>query len=162
MTFRRLPLTCALIVAAAIAGAACSSVTESTRPSVHPLASEKVRPQTQDPEVYLVARDQAALRSAWHRFNFHMAVPTRVNFERYGVLLVGTGESSVCPVQPTALRASRRPPTIIVTVKSTTKGNCTADFTPRSFAIQVPRAIAADSHLRVRIPDASGDSIPLR
>ena len=162
VTHRRLPLMCALVVAASVAGMACSSVAESTHSSVHPLASEKVLPQTPDPEVYLVALDQAALGTAWNRFTFHVAVPSGVDFKRYGVLVIGTGEGSNCPIHPTAVRSSRRPPTVIVTVKTTTQGPCHKDFTPRSFAIQVPRAIAADPRLRVRIPDASRDSIPLR
>ncbi len=126
------------------------------------LVSEKVRPQTRDPEVYLVGLDQATLRAAWDRFHFHAAVPVDVDFRRHGVLVLGTGEGHNCPVHPTALQVSHHPPTVIVTVKTTTKGLCYKDFTPRSFAVLIPRQVAADPHLRVRIPDASRDSVRLR
>lgn len=54
-----------MILVTVLAGTGCDSATDSAQRSVDVLASEKVRPQTQDPEVYLVALDQATLRAAW-------------------------------------------------------------------------------------------------
>jgi len=101
------------------------------------------------------------LRAAWDRYHFHASVPTDVDLRQYGVLVVGTGEGHGCPKHPTALQVFRHPPMVIVTMKTNTKGPCAKDFTPRSFAVLIPHGVAADPHLRVRIPGASRDSVRL-
>lgn len=131
----------------------------------HVIASEKTLPAdfaSAAPEDVLVrlAADQDALRALWSYFGLRAELPSPA-WEREVVLLLGTGESGNCPLDVKEIAFDGAAGRLRVYLEPRTgQGDaCTMDFTPRTFALALPRSLTDSGWREVQVLGVPGEPV---
>jgi len=113
------------------------------------LASQKRTPAGVTGQLGRLASTRNAYHEMWEHFRLRGERP-RVNWQRKKVLLVTTGESSICPLRFEKLGVHHENKTF--RVKAPSSGDvCTDDWTPRTFVIAVARGSIPEGKLNARV-----------
>jgi len=121
------------------------------------LRSQRTFPMTHLGEVMVLADNNTELQNHWSAFGLSGPRP-EIDWQRSIVLLVGTGEAGTCPLSFEGLSLNRE--THLLTVHVRIRGSkfrrrliCTADWSPRTFVISMPRRSLPTGALSGRIKE---------
>lgn len=129
------------------------------------IASEKTLPRdfyeaAPDNVLVRVAADADTLEELWSAFGFKARMPEPA-WDRDVVLFLGTGESGSCPLEVKDAAFDQAAGRLVVRVEQRMEGTevCTMDFTPRAFALALPRSLLAAGWREVQLKGAFGDPV---
>ena len=113
------------------------------------LTSQKRLPAGMARELGRLAVTRPAYRQMWDHFRLRGERPG-VNWSRKRVLFVTTGEPSICPLRFRTLRLNDESKTFRLKARSN-RGECTDDWTPRTFVVAVARDSIPKGKLSARV-----------
>lgn len=166
----------ALVLLAALASACRGSDTGSGRDAVdgrgptqitfRVVATEKTLPadffSIAPKDVLIrVATDQDKLQELWSYFGLSVPVPS-VQWDREVILLLGTGESSTCPFRVGEIAFDGASGRLRIRLDQPTTGSgkaCTADFSPRTFALALPRNLMDAGWREIQVLGVHGEPV---
>ncbi|MER3457061.1 MAG: hypothetical protein C4303_00735 [candidate division GAL15 bacterium] len=106
-----------------------------------------------------VATDQDKLQELWSYFGLQVQVPS-VRWDREVILLLGTGESSTCPFRVGEITFDGASGRLRIRLdRPTGPGMCTADFSPRTFVLALPRNLMDGGWREMQVLGVHGEPV---
>lgn len=110
---------------------------------------------------YLIrkAENPSEFEETWNLFEFGSKKPD-VDFNKKDIIFIGVHESGSCPLKLNKMELSSDNRTISVPLTKS-NGNCTADETPRTFAIEIDKEMSSAIENIMMVESKTETKIPL-